>query len=100
MSKSGVGMIAMVSLAAAGVWSGATAADRPIQQRSAEAYRHYDADCRCGPPYVEYVYHRDLRQTYGAGFDPRNYDQTEPHYYFGPVRRYPRYYPESQQPNW
>ena len=39
----------------------------------------------CGCLHVSYVYHRELRTTYGTGFDPRNFDRTEPHYYFGPV---------------
>jgi hypothetical protein len=46
----------------------------------------------CGCLQVTHVWHRELRTTYGAGFDPRNYDTTEPHYYFGPVRSYPRYW--------
>ena len=46
----------------------------------------------CGCLRVTYVYHRDIRTTYGTGFDPRNYDQTEPHFYPGPVRGYPRYW--------
>ena len=49
-------------------------------------------DCGpCGCLQVEYVYHRELRSTYGLSFDPRNFDTTEPYYYFGPVRRYPRF---------
>ena len=39
-----------------------------------------------------FSYHRELRTTYGIGFDPRNYDTTEPHYYLGPMRAYPRYW--------
>lgn len=46
----------------------------------------------CGCLTVRYVYHRQLETTYGASFDPRNFDTTEPYYYFGPVRRYPRYF--------
>ncbi len=46
----------------------------------------------CGCLNVRYVHHRELRSTYGVGFDPRNFDQTEPHYYFGPVQAYPRYW--------
>ena len=46
----------------------------------------------CGCLGVAYVYHRELRSTYGLGFDPRNYDTTQPHYYFGPIRAYPRYF--------
>lgn len=45
----------------------------------------------CGCLTVTYVYHRELRSTYGIGFDPRNYDETRPHYFFGAVRPYPRY---------
>jgi hypothetical protein len=49
-------------------------------------------DCgQCGCLRVDYVYHRQLESTYGIGFDPRNYDETQPHYYFGPIRAYPRY---------
>lgn len=47
---------------------------------------------RCGCLGVAYVYHRELRSTYGLSFDPRNYDTTEPYYYFGRVRAYPRYF--------
>jgi hypothetical protein len=50
------------------------------------------ADCGpCGCLRVEYVYHRELLSTYGLSFDPRNFDTTEPYYYFGRIRRYPRY---------
>jgi hypothetical protein len=33
-----------------------------------------------------------MESTYGLNFDPRNDDQTVPHYYFGRVRAYPRYF--------
>jgi hypothetical protein len=46
----------------------------------------------CGCLSVAYNYHPELRSTYGLSFDPRNYDTTQPHYYFGRVRAYPRYY--------
>lgn len=55
----------------------------------------------CGCLGVEYVYHRELRSTYGLGFDPRNYDTTQPKYYFGPIRAYPRYFVEGAPvPSW
>ena len=57
--------------------------------------RHrYAAPCcgPCGCLHVSYVYHRELRSTYGLSFDPRNFDQTEPHYHFGRVQAYPRYW--------
>jgi hypothetical protein len=46
----------------------------------------------CGCLHVSYVIHRELRSTYGLSFDPRNFDQTEPYYYFGALRAYPRYW--------
>jgi hypothetical protein len=45
----------------------------------------------CGCLEVSYVYHRQLESTYGVGFDPRSFDATEPYYYWGRVRAYPRY---------
>jgi hypothetical protein len=50
----------------------------------------------CGCLTVTYEYHRDLRSTYGLGFDPRNYDTTQPHYYFGAMHAYPRYFVDGQ----
>jgi hypothetical protein len=49
----------------------------------------------CGCLHVSYVFHRELRSTYGLSFDPRNFDQTEPYYYFGAVRAYPRYWVDA-----
>jgi hypothetical protein len=46
----------------------------------------------CGCLHVSYVVHRELRSTYGLSFDPRNFDQTEPYYYFGALRAYPQYW--------
>ena len=55
--------------------------------------RHIRAYCGpCGCLHVDDVYHHELRSTYGLTFDPRNYDATEPYYYFGPLRAYPRYF--------
>jgi hypothetical protein len=57
--------------------------------------RHPHAALACGPCsclHRSYVYHRELRSTYGTEFDPRNYDQTEPHFYLGRTRAYPRYW--------
>ena len=82
-----VGFLAAVGVP--GVVSSATAADLAVPyQRSAAA--HYCGCCGC--LHASHVYHRELRSTYGLAYDPRNYDQTEPHYYFGPVRAYPRYW--------
>ena len=59
------------------------------------AHAHFRGAANCGPCgclSVVFDYHRELRSTYGLVFDPRNYDATEPHYYFGPIRAYPRYF--------
>ena len=59
---------------------------------------HHRAAPYCGPCgclHVSYIYHRELRSTYGLSFDPRNFDQTEPYYHFGPVRAYPRYWVDA-----
>ena len=61
--------------------------------------RSIHAASRCGPCgclHVSYIYHRELRSTYGSGFDPRNFDETQPHYYFGAIRAYPRYWVEVE----
>jgi hypothetical protein len=50
----------------------------------------------CGCPHVSYVFHRELRSTYGLSFDPRNFDQTEPYYHFGRLRAYPRYWVDAE----
>jgi hypothetical protein len=52
----------------------------------------------CGCLGVTFDYHRELRSTYGLKFDPRNFDQTEPYYYFGRVRAYPRYWIDPGPP--
>jgi hypothetical protein len=45
----------------------------------------------CGCVSTVYFYHREVRSTYGLAYDPRNYDATQPRYYLGPIRAYPRY---------
>ena len=52
----------------------------------------------CGCLHVSHIRHRSLESTYGLAYDPRNYDTTQPHYYFGPVRAYPRYWVEAAAP--
>jgi hypothetical protein len=68
----------------------ASAADLPVAVRPD---RHAALWCgECGCLHESYVYHRELRSTYGTGFDPRNFDTAEPHYYLGRMRAYPRYW--------
>lgn len=83
-------MLAVMMSAVASLLTGAArAADMGVPESAAVA----PAGCGpCGCLTVTYVRHRELRSTYGTGFDPRNFDETEPHYYFGPMRTYPRYY--------
>lgn len=61
----------------------------------AAAHRSHVRCGPCGCTNVVYVYHREMRSTYGLGYDPRNYDATQPRYYFGPMRAYPRYLAEG-----
>ncbi len=74
----------------------AFAADLPLP--TVGHVRHqpaFSACCPCGCLHVNYVYHREVRTTYGTGFDPRNFDQTQPYYYLGRLRAYPRYWVEA-----
>jgi hypothetical protein len=77
-------LAAPVSAVAAELWPPAVAHVR--HQHTAARYGP------CGCLYVSYVFHRELRSTYGLSFDPRNFDQTEPYYHFGALRAYPRYW--------
>ena len=67
----------------------AEAADLPVLA----PMRHAGRWCGpCGCLHVTFVRHRELKATYGIGFDPRSYDMTEPHYYYAAVRAFPRYW--------
>jgi hypothetical protein len=79
---------AFVLAATAGLQAGsARAADLGVPGPGVQA-------AECGPCGCDatYVYHPELRSTYGVAFDPRNFDTTEPYYYYGPVRAWPRYW--------
>jgi hypothetical protein len=91
-------IILAIVVAAAGVAAvpvSAAAAELPAV---AHVRHHYGGPCcgPCGCLHVSYVYHRELRSTYGLTFDPRNFDQTEPYYHFGRVRAYPRYWVDAE----
>jgi hypothetical protein len=81
-------LLVAVTAATLAAWTGlAKAADLPARVAPA-------AEAQCGPCgclRVTYATHRELRSTYGAGFDPRNFDESTPYFYFGAMRRYPRY---------
>jgi hypothetical protein len=90
MSKPLIGALILGALSAVvlpGAVNRATAADLQVSPRSYQA-----ADCGpCGCLHVTYDYHREVLTTYGLGFDPRNYDTTQPHYFLGATRAYPHY---------
>jgi hypothetical protein len=96
MTKSTLALAAVVALGLSELPSPVKAADRDMPRR-AIAEHHHPAELYCGCCgclRVSYDYHRELRSTYGTRFDPRNYDETEPHYYFGRMRAYPQYWIE------
>jgi hypothetical protein len=95
MSKSTVSAL-LLGLATAGVI--VTAVPATAADLAVPAARAARACPRCGCVQVWYIHHPELRSTYGLSYDPRNYDQTEPHYYHGPVRAYPRYAVEGIPP--
>jgi hypothetical protein len=85
------GILGAVCLASA---APATAAELYLPSHA--AHGRAPQDCGpCGCLSVEYVYHRELRSTYGLSYDPRNFDTAEPYYFLGPIRRYPRYFVEG-----
>jgi len=85
---------AFVLAATAGLLAGSTrAAELGVPGPGVQAA---DECGPCGCVHVTYDYHRELRSTYGVAFDPRNFDQTQPYYYFGPVRAYPRFWCDVQ----
>jgi hypothetical protein len=79
--------------AAAGLVAGsARAADLGVPGPGGQA-----AECGpCGCVGVTYDHHRELQSTYGLAFDPRNFDQTEPYYYFSAERAWPHYWCDQQ----
>jgi hypothetical protein len=94
MSKSLLACTAVVVLGIVTQPTPIKAADRNLpRQARADHYRPADPYCGCcGCLRVSYDYHRELLSTYGTKFDPRNFDQTEPYYYFGRVRAYPQFW--------
>lgn len=93
ISTLAVGMAATASVTAVPI---PAAAELAFPARVVHVRHYHDHRlCRCGACgclHVWYVHHRELHSTYGIGFDPRNFDQTERYYYFGRVQAYPRYW--------
>jgi hypothetical protein len=94
MSKIHFGLTAMALVMVVGMPPSASAdAWHPRHKghvsRGAPVYKYEDS---CGCLIMTYDYHRELKYTYGPYVDPRSFDQTEPHYYYGAVKAYPRYW--------
>ena len=82
--------IGLIGLAACILPVSASAADLPVSVRPNRPQR-----CGVGnavvfisPTFIT----ENCDQPTGTGFDPRNFDTTEPHYYLGRMRAYPRYW--------
>lgn len=96
MWKMAVGLVCaagVASLMSAGFVQAADLRARISVARHPHIHARYCGPCGCLG--VAYVYHRELESTYGLGFDPRNYDTTEPHFYWGRMRAWPRYFVEA-----
>jgi hypothetical protein len=92
MSRSFLGL-AILGLAGAIVTGPAIAADYAVHPRQQYVTIDRGPNPYCGPqcgcPEVVFVRHRELRQSYASGFDPR--EREEPRYSYGAVRTYARY---------
>lgn len=86
-------LVALTILGATSMAVSAFGAELPFPEGANIRHRHYSPGCGpCGCLRATFVYHRDLLATYGSGFDPRNFDQTEPHFYPGRMHAYRRYW--------
>jgi hypothetical protein len=89
MFKLPMALIGTVLLGEMLVAPSSNAADLPTRHPTAELpARRLDGICPC---YTYTVRHRVMFSTYGASFDPNNYDMTEPHYFLGPYKTFRRY---------
>jgi hypothetical protein len=92
MSKQKILMLAVGAVASIVLATPRTSVAADLQLPT-KARAVQEASCGpCGCLHVTYEYHRQLESTYGLSFDPRNFDQTEPYFYMGAVRPYPRYW--------
>ena len=97
MSRSFLGLVVAglsgVILAIPMLTMPAVAADYAVHPRQQSEFidRGPNPYCgpRCGCPYVAFVRHRELRQTYPYTLDPR--DRNEPDYSYGVMRTYARF---------
>jgi hypothetical protein len=93
MLRSAFGVATMTGLFVLSLTGWLRAAELGVPTAEAPAAVEPAQNCGpCGCLQVTYVYHAQIQSTYGLGFDPRNYDTTEPHFYLGPVKPYPHYF--------
>jgi hypothetical protein len=94
-SKMHFALAAMVLVAAAALPQAAGADTWRARHKNhtrlgqAPVFQYQDS---CGCLTMTFEYHREMKYTYGAHVDPRSFDQTEPYYYYGAVKAYPRYW--------
>lgn len=88
-----LGLTIMVGLPLAS--TAASAADMAIPP--AAKAREADSCGPCGCLQVTWESHRVMESTYGTGFDPRNFDTTQPYFYLGRVKAYPNYWCDGYQ---
>lgn len=85
-----VGTIVAAALSA--MLNSATAAELQLPRSVVHERQAAACDDPCGCLHARFEYHRELLSTYGTGFDPRNFDTTQPYFYFGRVRAYPQFW--------
>jgi hypothetical protein len=80
--------LGVVSVALAGLTQ---AAELPTPREQSAALRSPEGCGPCGCLQVTYESHPEIQSTYGTGYDPRNFDTTEPYFYVSKPRPFPRY---------
>jgi hypothetical protein len=93
MSKAILTLVSIASLLPLSFPGLLRAAELPLPTREPPSVANAPSDCGpCGCVQVTYVRHPELESTYGLGYDPRNFDTSQPYYYWGRIRAYPRYF--------
>jgi hypothetical protein len=90
-------MMALLAGVIIAIAASRTALGAELQIPPAAHARQYQQAISCGPCgclHVTWTYHRVLLSTYGLGFDPRNFDTTQPFFHYGALRAYPHFWCE------
>jgi hypothetical protein len=91
MTKSALffsGVFGLISFVSSGVIQ---AAELPTPSEQSAAFRSHEGCGPCGCLQVTYESHPEIQSTYGTGYDPRNFDTTQPYFYVSRPRPFPRY---------